>query len=270
MQQSNIIAALSNGASFSDPMKTYQNHKLLRNIRRKDISHVLTSSFWLDPKLREWTASEQSALTVVRGNFSSRFLIRDFGVDIIEQLRAKDVPVFWVFKSESGDSNPPSRAEVIRHLITDMIRNDSKLTEKSLSLSCAQIHTARADKDWFSILESVLARMDQQIYIIIDLEALRNSTEPESDFSWPAAFLNLFHEFSKRLIFTKVKVLFLCCHPTRPINPPAGTDLSSCSVTVKSMLVPVRHNKLLIRHKTNSATIKPFPFILGKMQRGRL
>ncbi|KAI1074170.1 hypothetical protein F5B20DRAFT_466320 [Whalleya microplaca] len=98
LQLFQIVSSIS--ADQADkPMKTYQYHLFFRRRHaQRARPTVSTNSFWLSPKLRNWSTSHSSALAIVKGSYQSRHVVRDFCIDVIEQLQRNNVPVIWALR----------------------------------------------------------------------------------------------------------------------------------------------------------------------------
>ncbi|RYP70582.1 hypothetical protein DL771_005401 [Monosporascus sp. 5C6A] len=81
---------------FEDPDKCYKHHLFLRNRRASGMGvNTSTNPFWLSPKLARWSSSHESSLAIIKGAFTSRLAMLDFGVDVIQTLTASAVLTVW-------------------------------------------------------------------------------------------------------------------------------------------------------------------------------
>ena len=219
-----------------DSADTLRYYMFMRN-RRARTRATKSDSFWLSSKLQVWSSAQGSSLSIVKGTFQSRFEVKDFCVNVIEQLDKAQVPVLWAMKMSkvAGFGQRASSIDVLKHLIVQALRlNPTVRTEKSMALSCARFQSQVTEKDWFQLLECVLAGMPNEVYILIDLETLsRELATLTQDFSWLSAFQDLFRNLSKRDIKTRVKVL-LVSYGSPILISAAQYGLSDCVVQVKT------------------------------------
>lgn len=202
----------------------------MRNNRRK-----IPDSFTVPPKLEEWSASDASALAILKGNYGSRVAVRDFCVERIEQLRSANSPVLWALRA-NGDRETLqniSSIDLLKYLILQALRhNPSFKTEKAMALSYARFQNAATEKEWFQVLETVLVGLGHQTYIIIDLGILDSILEPIEDFSWLFAFLDFFRGLKDRGMQAVVKVLFFSYGTLIPPYIAQG-DTSDFTIPIK-------------------------------------
>ena len=141
--------------------------------------------------------------------------MRDFCVNVIEELIQARVAPLWVMKmsGEKTATQSTSAIDLLKHLTLQALRqNPTVQTEKSMALSCARIQSLETEKERFQLLESVLPSFHNDVYIVIDLEAISWDILPRPNtFSWPSAFLDLFKNLSDRGLQTRAKVLLLTC-----------------------------------------------------------
>lgn len=202
---------------------------------------LLTNSFWRSPKLRHWSSTGESAISVITGNFHSRFVLRDLCVDITEQLHTAKVPVLLALRvpQEKDTSANVSSNDPLKYLIRQAIRVHHELqTEKSMALGCATFHEATSESEWFQVLEGILADINSPVYILIDLDILDRSFSPIGGFSWVQAFKQSFNALEARGLATKVKVLFIS-YGSLPFRLSA-MEHSQFVVSAKTQLITAR------------------------------
>ncbi|KEZ40094.1 hypothetical protein SAPIO_CDS9108 [Scedosporium apiospermum] len=160
----------------------------------------------------DWSTAQESKVAILKGNFNARFAMRDFSVNIIQQLLSKNVPVLWALSgpdSGSEASSDISPVDLFQHLILQALRLDrDSQTESGMSLQCARFHGASTEHDWLQLLGSSLVGI-REVYLVVDLSTLRGNVESTDGFSWPAAFNSLFVEIAKRSQGVRIKVLLL-------------------------------------------------------------
>ncbi|KAI1314070.1 hypothetical protein F5Y03DRAFT_336064 [Xylaria venustula] len=206
-----------------DPEKTYEYHRSLRNRPSHNTNRTLPPRFWNSPKIRDWFSSKASRILIVAGTFQSRFSLRNLCVDVIDQLRASHNPVLFALKvaapeqqqqtSDGLSQEKITSTHVLKYLVRQALRETGIIqTEKSMSLNCARVHSAKGPDDWFQNLEAALSAFGEQVCLVIDLETLQETDHPTARggaFSWLVAFLAFFEKLSQRGLATRVKVLLL-------------------------------------------------------------
>lgn len=226
-------------------MKIYQYHHSLRRQRSQTASvYSIPADFWQSPKLRHWSSTQDSALTIIVGNFKARSIMRNLCVDIIEQLQEAEVPVLLAMRPPQNNDIPAkvSSQELLKYLVRQAIQlRHNQQTEKTMALRCATFQCASTEREWFQILEAVVAEIHSQIYVIIDLEVLDRDLGPVDGFSWALAFEKFFNQLSLRGLATKVKVL-LFSYGSLPFHLPV-TDYSKFVVSAKTQITTARRKK---------------------------
>ena len=152
-----------------------------------------------------------SSLVIIKGNYISRFEVKDFCVSAINLLRDSKIPVLWALKTkEQGALEAPSVIDLLKDLVSQALRLNIALhNERSLALSCTQFQGAETEKNWFELLARVLAGLPQ-VYIIIDVEAVSPYFGGhDHTFSWPSAFLDFFQNMSEQGCKTLIKVVLV-------------------------------------------------------------
>jgi hypothetical protein len=154
---------------------------------------------------------------------------------MISQLHTSNVPVVLAMRVANENQYPPkiSIIDLLKYLVRQalQIQRRSK-TEKTMALSCARFQTAITEVEWFQLLESIMAEMSSEIYIVIDIEIL--DQDLLDDFSILSAFKLLFGKLSSRGLSVRVKVLFFSY----------GSSLPFC-------LSDDEYGKLVVQARTN-------------------
>jgi hypothetical protein len=211
LQFSQIMRSISDTAML-DPTKVFHYLTATRRRTYHNPNNVISRRFLNSPKLRRWTSSEQSDISIIKGNFRSRQALRNFCVEVIEQLRASEVPILLAMnipQTECSTSNI-SPIDLLKYLIRQALQfRHSSPTEKSMSLNCAPFHCKLSEAEWFQLLESALADIGRQVYLVVDLELLNRDFGPFDGFPWLSAFLGFFSKLSDRKISHHVKVLLI-------------------------------------------------------------
>src|SRR3569833_3394813 len=91
LQFSQIMVSLSE-VELCDPLRVYQYHYALHRRRRSPISQ-LSNRFWHSTKLRNWTRSPQSEISLIMGTFHSRLALRNNNKKNNKQQQTQQDPV---------------------------------------------------------------------------------------------------------------------------------------------------------------------------------
>jgi hypothetical protein len=208
-------------AALPDPAKSFQALLFMRNKRRLKPSRN-EFPFWLAPRMQSWNRSKLSSLIMINGTHKLRFQIKDFCTNSISVLQNSEIPVIWAMKAlepeeirntgpkettKKGSGYKVSTIEILKYLVSQAIRlNKSIHTDAALAPRLKAYLGATTEEEWFRILASILQGIPL-LYIIIDVEVLDHSlAELAESFSWPSAFLKIFHELKERDINTVIKV----------------------------------------------------------------
>ena len=230
IQVSEVMNITSRTSSI-DAMKSLQYCVFMRN-RRSSRPSFVSHPFWLEEKFQTWKSMPASSLIMVKGNYTSRFEIKNFCVDAIQLLRDARVPIFWALRTTEQDAiQAPSVTDILKNLVCQVLRlNILAQNERSLALSCSKFHRAETEAQWFDLLGSVLAGLPQ-IYIIVDVEAASPIYASSKVFSWPLGFLNVFKKLSERGLKTIVKVV-LVSYGSTVFQDLAQKDFQDCVISV--------------------------------------
>lgn len=221
-------------------MKTYQNLLLMAK-RRKRSEEQPIGALRTSKVLMAWSNSMASEMAAIKGSFRSRLAIRYFCIEVVEQLRQANVTTLWAFRDltdTSADTIPSktqvSSVDILKHLTLQALQaGKSFADEKSLSLTSSQCHTATTPQEWFQIFEAVVSQLKGSIFVIVDLQALHNSSLAAEGFVWSNAILEFFSSLSKRGAGALVKVLLVGYGPAMSVHV-ASHDLAGKTVAVKS------------------------------------
>jgi hypothetical protein len=147
-------------------------------------------------------------MIMVKGEYSTRFQVQSFAVDVINNLRNRTVPTLWTLKSVPADgATSTSAIDVIKGLVCQAIQlNISQHTERSLALSCAQFRAADSVEQWLDLLARTIASF-QQLYIIVDLEAVGGSYL--NDISWLSQLAAMFQRHNSGKWISRLKILLV-------------------------------------------------------------
>ncbi|TDZ14432.1 hypothetical protein Cob_v012568 [Colletotrichum orbiculare MAFF 240422] len=120
---SQILTSLS--PKFEDPETCYKYHVFSRNRRISGRGrNTSTNQFWLSPKLTEWSSSSTSSLIILKGPFSVREALRDFGVDVLQTLKTAGVPTLWALPGlgNSRQNAMATASELMKYLTYQALR----------------------------------------------------------------------------------------------------------------------------------------------------
>ena len=245
LQFSQIMSHVSTG-KLGDPLGAYRFNQSIQRRRSRSGALEATNKFWQSPKLANWSFIQESKVVVMSGNFRARFAMRNFSLEIIQQLQSQHVPVLWVLPGPKGDGSEAtgvSAIDLIKSLIHQVLQLEKDvMTESGMALQCAQFHRATTEQEWLQLLGSALLRARSQVYMVLDLSMLDRNLQHPDGFSWLAAFQQLFTEVAKRSSNLQVKVLLLCDGPGQWMQN--GQNASpDVVVPVKVTQTPVRRKK---------------------------
>ncbi|KAI6086340.1 hypothetical protein F4821DRAFT_238530 [Hypoxylon rubiginosum] len=234
----NIISSISGCDSVWGCMKTYQYCRVTRNQRKNTVTQMQIRPFWLDPKLRKWTSFDSSGMVAIQGNASSRFLMKDFMINVIDELKSNNVTALWLLNPIGKSSASLSCTDAMKQLVLQVVQScRSPSTEKSMAETVARIQGAKTSQDWAALLQSVLAQLNRQIYVLVDLEAFYDRSGGDNGILFLQSLWKMCSALSQQVTDPKVKVLVLS--HGRMI----GAEMSSCTVSVQGTQIPARRKK---------------------------
>jgi hypothetical protein len=202
----------------------------------------LACRFWFSPELQSFSNSTTSDLIIIKGTFPLRQAIRDIAVTITEELRQKNAAVLWAIKIEVGQdqARQPSSKDILKSIVAQAMRlSQGVQTDKSMTINCTRMRTADSEIEWIQILASVLAGLNQPVYLALDLAMFRDEIILDIDISHIISiFASLSNDLSAQGLKTKVKIM-LFSYKAAP-----GLAMSSHNVvTVKGDTRPwIRNN----------------------------
>lgn len=173
LQVSQALSAFS--SSFQDPYKCYQRQLLLRKRRAVGIATgAQTNEFWMSAVLKHFAASHDSGMVIVRGPFSLRSAIKDFGVDAIRALIRSDIATVWALEGADKEQSSWSSTDLLKYL-TWQVLGKCDLTEKQVSVRYSQFQTAQKPNEWMALFKEVVKCIGGVLYLVIDLAAVQGS-----------------------------------------------------------------------------------------------
>ncbi|KAJ1337331.1 rabenosyn-5 [Microdochium nivale] len=189
LEQLHVLSNMS--LAHEDPDKCFQHHSLLRRRRaRANGGRSAVDDIWSSPKLYRSANSASSTLTTIRGPFSTRWAIQDFGVDLIRLLSATSSEAaitLWVLTSQTRlEQQGPSwtSVDLLKYLTWQAMRAIAATTtstkgayqsEKDMSMKCSQFYTTRTEQDWIGLFAETISNIRQQtVFAVIDLAAVKS------------------------------------------------------------------------------------------------
>lgn len=198
-----------------DQEQIYTVCQSIKSRRARSSQQITTNNFWNSPRLRKWSHDAGSDMTLVKGSFQSRLVVRDFAIGVIEQLQTAQVPVLWVLKSPRATEEEGVRmtpVELLEHLSAQAIsQNPTLRSEKGMALSCKQVMSAKTEREWFQVLEAALDGLGPHVYLVIDLDAVGRQPRSSLDFNLYGYFMAYFESRLSRGLQGRVKVLLTSC-----------------------------------------------------------
>jgi hypothetical protein len=211
LQFSQMMSFVSD-SNMPDPTQSFQHGLFMCKRLRSQGKIGIPSSFWHSPNLMKFSTSGHSDLVIIKGIFQLRQAVRNVAVTVTEELRRANVAVLWAVKIEMGkeQNHRPLPKDILKSLVAQALRlTQSGQSEKSMALNCARLHTADSDMEWIGILVSVLAGLNQTVYLALDLEIFRDGLLIDSHTTRVLSmFTSLINELSSRASSTKVKIIF--------------------------------------------------------------
>lgn len=198
--------------------RLYRYHQAMRRqYNQRAGARSISTTVKRSTKWRQWSATTTSKLSIVTGNYYSRFDMRALCVDIIEQLRKADIPVLLAMRMPLEAMRTSKNLDsigVLKYLVRQALQIRCKSeTEKTMALRCASFHSASTENDWLDLLSSVLFDLGGQIYIVVDLSMLERDPSIMDGFSWAHAFERIFASLLTRGSIVMIKVLMVCYGP---------------------------------------------------------
>ena len=183
-----------------DPKSAYEHALLLRRVR-KISSAAKCAPFWNSQQLQSWDQSPSHSSIVLRATFRDRLNIRDFCINVIEQLLRSEVAVLWVLQQKNVDYNI---FEVLKSLISQALSRHSSHTDISVSSHIRTFNAVHSLNDYATLLANIFAHF-KLIYIVIDTGAISSESVEECRRIF-ATFPQL---LSERGLDTVLKVMFV-------------------------------------------------------------
>lgn len=247
LQFSQIMQSISD-PNLWDPQKSL-NYLLINQKRSsQNEARKLSQGLWDFARVRRWARTKESDVSIVKGDFRSRHALRCFSVDVIEQLRAKQIPVLFALgtSQEGAAAKSLSSEDLLKYLVRqalDLRRRGQ--SEKSMSLNAAAFSGNLSEQEWFSLLQHLLSGLTGDVYFVVDLELLNRNFSSPSGFHWLSAFLGLFKSVAERGAQLTIKVLLVSYSSELPFE----TSGDECP----GFIVPAKKTKLAAQRKKGRA-----------------
>lgn len=214
LQHSQILMYVTSGITGNQE-QIYAVCQSMKNRRARSSQQITTNHFWNSPRLRKWSHDAGSDMTLVKGSYQSRLIVRDFAIGVIEQLQTAQVPILWVLKNPRATEEEGVRmapVELLKHLSVQAIsQNPTLRSEKGMALSCRQVKSAKTEREWFQVLEAALDGLGPHVYLVIDLDAVGRQPWSSLDFNLYHYFMAYFESRLSRGLQGRVKVLLTSC-----------------------------------------------------------
>ena len=173
VQITQALTLISSACSV-DHKSALQASLLIRDKHRFVASRSRCPPFWTSSELHAWNVGQDSSSITVRASFKSRFFIRDFCTNIIQELRNSSIPVLWVLKPKERIYH--SVVEVLKSLIYQSLALDTcSRTDSKLSFQLRQFLDAQLDKDYVNLLGSSLQNF-RLVYIMVEAGAMESAS----------------------------------------------------------------------------------------------
>lgn len=172
-----LVQALSFMAtSCSIDHKTDYEHALLLRRARKISATAKCAPFWNTQQLQSWDQYPANATIVLKAAFRDCRDVRDFCINVIEQLLHSEVAVVWVLKGKETKHNI---FQVIKSLIAQALTKDTfSHTHVMISSHIRAFNAAHSLDDYATLLASVLTHF-KLVYIVTDTAAISSESADE-------------------------------------------------------------------------------------------
>ncbi|KAI1412296.1 hypothetical protein F5Y13DRAFT_45773 [Hypoxylon sp. FL1857] len=210
LQLSQVLATFN--LTFEDPNKCYEHHALFRRRRAAGMGvNVSTNEFWLSPSLTKFSSSSESTMVIIKGSFTSRVTMQDFGVDVIQALARARIPTIWALADggKSRSNSLRSATDIMKYLAYQVLRLRGTIaTEKQMALRYSQFHTSQTAREWLGLFKQVVVNLNRQLYIIVDLATVQPSVDTTDGANFVQELSRMLSELSNTT-GTKVKAVML-------------------------------------------------------------
>ena len=176
--------------------------------RNRPADKSTCTPFWTSSKLQTWDKDYRSSLLMIRASFGNRFYLRDFSVNVIEQLRNAHVAVLWVLRGKDQTRN--SVIDALKSLVHQALSFDGAFrTDLDFAFQMRKFAAAQMEDDYTAILGSILQEL-KLVYIIVEAESI----EPSGVSHIHKHLESLTHRLSERDTEPIVKIMALSYGPS--------------------------------------------------------
>ncbi|KAI8721314.1 hypothetical protein NCS52_00578600 [Fusarium sp. LHS14.1] len=211
LQLSHALHILSQ--PFEDPDHCFKHHLFLRNRRASGRGRTAsTNEFWRSPRFAKLSSSNDSSLVVIKGTFTLRSPIQDFGVNVIEALSTCDFPTLWALASSRKSRSSPTltTTDVVKYLSYQALRFPGVVqTEKQMSWRFSQLQTARTLREWLTLFKHIIGGLGGRVYMVVDLAMVGSLLESVEGPNFIQELSQVLSAVSEREKSTKVKMVLL-------------------------------------------------------------
>ncbi|CAI9636955.1 unnamed protein product [Alternaria burnsii] len=212
LQFSEMVRIAAELSSF-DPLESYNQAVIVRNLRQRNQRVNVSSAFWQSPTLKKFAECPKSSLMLIKGTFQERGALRDAAVRVTEELKNLNITTIWAVRAQISDraTDTPNPLDILKSLVAQALTiSGSAHSQKSTALSCTRLRTAATAKEWLEILGAALAEVCREIYMVLELDMLISSlSAPSSADEIIALFNNLLEKLTNRGKKSIVKVLIV-------------------------------------------------------------
>ncbi|RMJ18944.1 hypothetical protein CDV36_001359 [Fusarium kuroshium] len=225
LQLSQALQSLSR--QFEDPDQCLRHHIFLRNRRASGRGIAApTNEFWRSPKLAKLSSSNSSSLAIIKGAFTLRSAIQDFGANVIEALSTCTVPTLWALASSRRSRSGPTltTTDLLKYLAYQALKFPGVVqTEKQMSWRYSQLQTARTLREWLALFKQIIGGLGGQIYMIVDLAMAGSLLESLEGLNFIQEMSQVLSDVSEQEKGTKVKMMRLKDGGPNPLFLAIGT-----------------------------------------------
>ncbi|KAH7311323.1 hypothetical protein B0I35DRAFT_437900 [Stachybotrys elegans] len=174
---SQVLSSMS--LSFDDPQDTLAQHISQQKRRASARIPLSTNDFWSSPKLVHWSQPDRPSLSVITGGVAARFIIQDFGLNVIKTLAKNEVAHIFALTSPWSKTERPllTTSSLLKFLAYQVLclntqRDVAITTEKDISRLYHQLQTASTNEQCLNLVDSVIESIPGDLYIVLDMECL--------------------------------------------------------------------------------------------------
>ncbi|CAG9986755.1 unnamed protein product [Clonostachys byssicola] len=200
--------------NHEEPGSLFKQHYFFRKRRGATSTGLSTNEFWRSNQLSAWSSCQHSSIIAVKGTFTLKSAIQDFGIDVLQTLTRSGVTTLWALTSIDRPRSKSTMATtaLLQYLVHQILQIKTAVqTEKSLSLHYMQYHSAKTSDEWFEFLVHLLSGLKGHIYLILDLAAAQcsSSSLDGEDFSLIQELCQLVQSYGSGPDTVKIKILLL-------------------------------------------------------------